>query len=77
MRSNLIRAAGELGIPVIERGFSISELYGADEVMISSTTKFVRRVSSIDDHEIKMRDSERFFSLKERLLLDYFDKCNA
>lgn len=77
MRSNLIRAAGELGIPVIERGFSISELYGADEVIISSTTKFVRRVSSIDGREIKMRDSERFFSLKERLLLDYFDKCDA
>jgi D-alanine transaminase len=77
MRSNLLRAAGDLGIPVIERGFSLSELYGADEVIISSTTKFVRRVSSIDGHEIKMRDSERFFSLKERLLLDFFDKCKA
>ena len=77
MRSNLLRAAGDLGIPVIERGFSLSELYGADEVIISSTTKFARRVCCVDGQDIKMRDSERFFSLKERLLLDFFDKCKA
>ena len=48
MRANVIALASRVGIPVVEREFGTDELYSADEVLVSSTTKFLRRVGRID-----------------------------
>ena len=71
MRANLLRACRGVGIPVRECEFGYGELIGADEVLVTSTTKFIRRVSEIDGTRVKMADEEAFSALKEALLCDY------
>ncbi len=51
-RSVVSELAPELGIPVIERPFTVSEAIAADEVMITSATTFVLPVTRIDDKVI-------------------------
>ena len=48
MRSNIISVAGVLGIPLCEKCFTSEDLLKADEVFISSTTKFLMRITEID-----------------------------
>ena len=45
---NLIRAAEKLGIPCLSQMFSKDEMYSADAVMITSTTKLIKLCTEID-----------------------------
>jgi branched-chain amino acid aminotransferase len=38
------------GVPIVERDFTAKELYDADEVFISSTTRQIQPVEQIEDH---------------------------
>ena len=51
-REFVIELAGELGIPVVQRVFTLSELYAADEVFLSGTTTEVRPSVKVDGREI-------------------------
>ncbi len=50
-RQVLFEIAPKLGIALEERAFKISELYSADEVFITSTTREVQAVAKIEDHQ--------------------------
>ena len=45
---NLISAAEKLGIPCLSKTFSKDEMYSADAVMITSTTKLIKLCAEID-----------------------------
>lgn len=47
-RQVILRVAEESGIPVVESGFTLTDLAGADEVFISSTTIEVTPIIEID-----------------------------
>jgi D-alanine transaminase len=47
-RSHLAGACVRLGVPVEERGFTLDELFDADEVITSSTNAFALSAESID-----------------------------
>ena len=47
-RSHLLKACGKLNIPTEERPFTLSEMFGADEVLVSSTSTFGRSADTID-----------------------------
>ena len=74
MRSNVISLARQIGIPVDEREFGIDELYGADEVFVSSTTKFLRRVGRIDGVCRGMMRNDIFEMLYGGLMDDFLQK---
>jgi len=48
-RQQIIQLATQLGIPVVERDFSVDDLLTADEILISSTTQEVTPVIKIDN----------------------------
>ena len=70
-RRALIRAAGSLGIPVSERPFTLAELYSADEVLVSSTTKLVLSAKSIDGKPVGGKDEGSFLALWTTLCEDF------
>ena len=74
MRANLIRLAGGLGMTVEEREFGLDELYSADEVLVSSTTKFLRRIKTIDGRRCKMSENEICGRLYGGLVQDFLQK---
>ena len=74
MRANVIALAGRVGIPVEEREFGTDELYSADEVLVSSTTKFLRRVGRIDGVCRGMMRNDVFEMLYGGLVSDFLQK---
>ncbi len=49
-RLTLMELAAKAGTPIIERAIPKDELYGADEVFITSTTRQVQPVNQVEDH---------------------------
>ena len=47
-REHTIKCAKNLGIPIEEVAFSVEEMLAADEIFVTSTSKFCRSVSFID-----------------------------
>lgn len=75
-RDNVIRAAEVIGLRVIEQKFSSMLLGRADEVFISSTTKFIRRVMEIDGTPCGCRREETVNRLYSLLYSEFIDiKC--
>ena len=71
-RRHLIDSARSLGIPVSERPFTLDELFSADEVIVSSTTKLVLAAKSIDGHPVGGGD-ERTFLLLQTAVCEEFN----
>ena len=51
-RSNVIAMCREAGIPVFQKNFSLTEVYGADEAFVTGTFAGVVPVHSIDGRTI-------------------------
>ncbi len=51
-RSNVIRLCRENGIPVFEKNFSLTEVYGSDEAFVTGTFAGVAPVTRIDGRHI-------------------------
>jgi branched-chain amino acid aminotransferase len=52
-RQILLEIGSSSGVPVAEADIAIEEMWAADEVFISSTTREVQPVSCIENHEYK------------------------
>ena len=62
---NLERMADRLGIARESRPFTVEEMYRADAVVISSTTKLIKLCTEIDGVKLNIRDRdtvERLFN---------------
>ena len=51
-RANVIHICGEAGIPVFERNFSLTDVYGADEAFVTGTFAGVVPVREVDGRAI-------------------------
>ncbi|MBQ7339798.1 MAG: aminotransferase class IV [Clostridia bacterium] len=70
-RAHIIRACKTLKIPVIERPFSLEELYFADEVIISSAGQLCLSASEIDKVKVGGRAQGIFKTLQDYLLNEF------
>ncbi len=70
-RAHLIKAAKEMGVEVQERAYSTDELYDADEVIVTSTTKFALRCTTLEDRAVGGRDGELFLRLQSAVLSEF------
>lgn len=70
-RENLIIAAKQLGLSINEEKFTKHDLFSADEILITSTTKFVRRVHLLDGTEVGMKNGEIYAKLSRSLRDDF------
>ena len=75
-RAHLIKACGELGIPVDETPFSVEEMMNADEVLISSSTAPIRVCNIIDGKAVGSKNSEIVGKLQKYVMDDYISKTN-
>ncbi len=69
-RSNVLRLCREQGIPALEKRFSLSEVYGADEAFVTGTFAGVVPVAEVDGRRI---GSGTRGAMVERLQLLYRD----
>lgn len=77
-RRNVINLCKNHGIPVFERNFTLSDVYGADEAFVTGTFAGLTRVKQVDgralgDSEATNGDSIKRDSLLNRLQQHYID----
>ena len=58
MRERLINASHSIGLSVSERPFSYSEIFSADDVIVSSTTRLAERAINLDGMTISTGNRE-------------------
>lgn len=66
-RKYLIKIAAEYNINIIERGFTLEELLNADEVIITSTTKLIKRAYSVNGYIVGGKNPKMFFKLSQAI----------
>lgn len=70
-RGLLIKIADEYKIPVMERPFKLDELFSADEVIITSTTKLIKTVDCIDGQKIIRKNQQLVADLQKNAINKY------
>ena len=71
-RKHVIEICNKIGIEVDETPFTIDEMMAADEVLISSSSKLILPVSTIDGIEVGNKDN----NLVKRIQEEYFNKVD-
>ena len=76
-RAGLIRACGRLGIPVSEAPFALEELFGADEILISSSGNLCTRVSRVDGKAVGMKREDLFRALYAEVYRELYEETGG
>ena len=63
--------AADEGIEVCERPFSVDELFSADEVLVTSTTKICLSACEINGLPVGQKDGKILKLLQEKLFFEY------
>lgn len=70
-RKRLIDLCRRLGVPVSEQPFTLNDMMNADEVLVTSTTKFVVAAKEIDNKPVGGKDRALYEKLKGALYAEY------
>ena len=76
-RAHLLLIAKENGIPTYERKYTTDELFDADEIIVTSSSKMARGVKAIDGKRVGGRDEHTLAILRDALYLNYLNATNA
>jgi D-alanine transaminase len=76
-RSHLLEAARTLGVPVEERRYTMTELKNADEVLVSSTSKFCLAAKTLDGESIGGKDRETYRRLRAHMVDEFYAYIEA
>lgn len=75
-RLHLIQAAEKLGVPVVEEAFTMDEMKAADEVIVTSSTLFCAKGSTLSGEPIGGKAPELYESLRALIMAEYEEKTN-
>ena len=70
-RRHLLTACESLGIPYREHAFTVDDLYAADEVLVTSTSKLCRCAASINGRPVGGKDRRKSTDLRNFLYREY------
>lgn len=73
-RGHLLSFCRDFGIPVAEEPFTLSEMMGAAEVIVTSSGTLCRPVEEIDGIKVGGRSQELLCKLRDALTQDFLDK---
>lgn len=71
-RAHLLRACEALEIPCREEAFSLTELFDADEVIVTSSSNLCLRAEQIDGRSVGGKDPDTYERLRKYLLEEFY-----
>ncbi len=74
-RGRMLFMAERLGVNHKEEPFSVADLFYADDVLITSTTKFIKRASEIDGIAVGNKSGSIADALTDALYDDFYIQC--
>ena len=72
-KTHMIQACHRLSIPVLEKSFTLEQLMDADEVIVTSSSKFCAPVREVDGVLVGGKDPETLDALQNAVLQEFFD----
>lgn len=75
-KTHLIQAAYRAAVPVIERPFTLDELFEADEVIVTSSSNLCSIASEIDGEPVGGGDPATIRALLDIVYREYFNYCD-
>ncbi len=75
-RAHFIKMCGHFGIKVHEEPYTMEELMGADEVIVTSSGTLCRPVCSVDGIPVGGKAPELLKKLQDALMKDFMDKTD-
>ena len=73
-RAHLLRACKALGVPYREEAFYLDDLYGADEIIVTSSSNLCLRADQIDGKASGGNDPQTYNALREYLLDEFYQE---
>lgn len=70
-RAHLIKACKKLGIPVSETAFTLEDLFAAEEVIVSSSSKLCMHASEIDGKPVGGKQPELLEKLRAEIIGEF------
>lgn len=74
MRANLLCAAQDMGIEIVERAFTVDELMRSDAALITSTTRFLKLCTKVDGILLPREAEATAKELFRRLYINYIEQ---
>lgn len=74
-RKHLLSACEKIGIPYLERAFTLEELFSADEILVTSTSKLCRTAGKINNMPVGQRDRLNAEKICDFLYKEYAEFC--
>lgn len=72
-KTHMIAACGRLGIPVLEKPFTLAQLQEADEIFVTSSSKLARFAGSIDGKPAGGKAPEMRRAIQEAVMQEFRD----
>ena len=72
-KTHLIQACHKVGVPVIERAFTLEQMVDADEVIITASSHLCSFVNDIDGERVGGRDPETLRLIRDVVYREYLD----
>ena len=76
-RAHLINAARILNIPVVEKSFTLEEMFSAKEIIVTASGALARPVSSIDGKAVGGKAKETLDALRDFVINEFLSKTQA
>lgn len=78
-KTHMLQACYRLGIPVLEKPYTVDFLKNADEVIVTSSTKFCLRADTFNGQSVGGKAPELFRAIQEEVLREFYDEtgCTA
>lgn len=71
-KTHMIQACYRLGIPVLERNYTVEDLMDADEILVTSSSNFILFADEVDGKPAGNKDPETRNRIKDELIREYF-----
>ncbi len=75
-RAHLINAARILNIPVVEKAFTLEEMFSAKEIIVTASGALARPVSTIDGRAVGGRAKELLDSLRDYVINEFLSSTS-
>lgn len=76
-RKHLLQACERLNVPVKEEAFYLPDLFGADEIIVTSSSNLCLRALSVDGKETGGKDPALYEALRSELLREFYAETEA
>ncbi len=72
-KTHMIQACYRLGITVMEKAFTLDELFDADEIIVTSSSNFCLHANMMDGKPVGGKDPATLKAIQDAVLQEYFD----